>query len=132
MAPDRSHLHFLLGDSLLELGRQKQAIDALKRVGSDAEPAVLAEASYRLGRAYYDLDQGGAAAAALARATRTAQRLEGEVAWLAEAYRLEGYAHKAAGNRRQAVAAWKAYLDMTPKSPYRDDVYNEYVYLGGR
>src|SRR5690606_30650392 len=98
-----------------EVGKAVPLLERATRLDPDD-----AEAHYFLGSAYYDLERAREAAAQLSRATRGAPE---SATWRADAYRLLGYASRAAGNRGAAMSAWRTYLDLdTADSAQRRDV----------
>ncbi|RMH45006.1 MAG: tetratricopeptide repeat protein, partial [Deltaproteobacteria bacterium] len=110
IAPDDPDLHFYRGESLYEMGRARDAVDAYKRaVGGRPD---FAYAYYRMGKAYVDLDKPRDAVAALAKATRLAEG--SEAAWLADAHYYLATAARTAGDRGTAIRAFRAFLDMSP------------------
>jgi len=111
-----------MGESYLALQKFPKAIAAfsLAVAYGDRDPLT----SYRLGRAYFDDDRVGESTRALERATalievkRKEAHARGssysEPKWTVEVYKLLGHAHRIRGNKRQAVKAWRQYLQRNP------------------
>ncbi|MBT8491494.1 MAG: tetratricopeptide repeat protein, partial [Deltaproteobacteria bacterium] len=106
LAPKNAQIEFFRGKTYVAIKKYDSGITHLSRsVRIDSRPA---EPHYQLGVAYYNTDKPSAAAASLGAAT---SRANGDEAWLVEAFRILGYAQRAAGNRGGAISAWRNYLD---------------------
>jgi tetratricopeptide (TPR) repeat protein len=74
-----------------------------------------ADTHYGLGKTYLELSKDRDAARAFDRATTLARRQAGRPAkWLEDAYYELGYVQRAQSKRREAIQAWKAYLELIP------------------
>ena len=118
IAPDNPAVVRDLGQAQLAMHNTQAAVPLLERaVRLDPDDP---EAQFSLGSAYYDLDRARDAAGHLARAVEHAAS---DVPWRVEAYRLLGYAQRAAGSRAAAAKTFRAYLELDPKdSAQRRDV----------
>jgi tetratricopeptide (TPR) repeat protein len=74
-----------------------------------------AETHYGLGKTYLELSKDRDAARALDRATSLARRQAGRPPkWLEDAYYELGYVQRSQSKRREAIQAWKSYLELIP------------------
>jgi tetratricopeptide (TPR) repeat protein len=74
-----------------------------------------AETHYGLGKSYLELGKDRDAARALDRATSLARRQTGlRHKWLEDGYYELGYVQRGQSQRREAIQAWKAYLELIP------------------
>ncbi|MCG8422885.1 MAG: tetratricopeptide repeat protein [Proteobacteria bacterium] len=111
LLPNNPQIQHNIGVCYQEKGEKEQAIDYFRR--SLRLDDNNAETHFHLGQAYYDRSDLRRAARSLTTATRLA---EPDSEWLAKAYLLLGYAQRSRNNRREAIAAWEAYLDLDPKN----------------
>jgi tetratricopeptide (TPR) repeat protein len=118
VAPQSAPVLRDLGRSHLQMRDMARALPLLEQAAAldGRDP----ETQYALGDLYYGMERAALAAQHLARAVELAGA---DVPWRAEAYRLLGYADRAAGDRRGAIAAWHRYLELERKpGPERGDV----------
>jgi tetratricopeptide (TPR) repeat protein len=80
-----------------------------------------ADTHYGLGKTFLELDKDRDAARALDRATALARRQAGRQAkWLEDAYYELGYVQRGQSKRREAIQAWKSYLELIPAERARE------------
>jgi tetratricopeptide (TPR) repeat protein len=105
VAPDSAEVLRDLGRSHLAMLATDRAVPLLERAASLDSRDPLTH--YELGRAYFELERAGAAAGHLARAVELVPE---SAPWRGEAFRLLGFAQRAAGNHSGAISAFRRYL----------------------
>jgi len=106
--PKNAATHFAMGNCHLELRDNAAAIDAFKQAVALQPDDGLGYLG--LGKAYDASSRQKEAAVAYAKATTLAG--ETDAPWLAEAYRLQGYAiRESGGSERGTYEAWTNYID---------------------
>jgi len=122
LAPRNPDIPYGIGLAYAELDDRPRAIEWLTRAVA-AQPR--ADAYWRLGSLYYEIDRAGAAATALERATSLATKDERErgttVAWLTDALWLLGSVQQVLRNDGATRNAWEAYLARNPSNKAQAD-----------
>jgi tetratricopeptide (TPR) repeat protein len=113
LAPRNASVFHYLGESYQQQEDHKQAISyfrtALEYDGQRAET------HYRMGKSHLELSKEREAASFLSDATALARRQGASTPkWLEDAYYELGYVQRSLSQRRQAIDAWKAYLELVP------------------
>jgi tetratricopeptide (TPR) repeat protein len=110
--PRRVEAQALVAECYDELRQLTQAVTAYQMALS-ASPN-RGEWWYKLGRVYLDQGTRGAGFDALERAIKLGDAIDPPPYWLADSYRLVGDVARAANNRKNAVTAYKRYLELAP------------------
>ena len=122
LAPKNPDIPYGIGLAYAELEDRPRAIEWLARAVA-AQPR--ADAYWKLGSLYYEIDRAGAAASALERATALATKDERErgvtVPWLTDALWLLGTVQQVLRNDRATLVAWEAYLRRNPSNKAQAD-----------
>ena len=122
VAPGEPSIAYGMGMSYAELGDKARAIEWLTR---SVKLQPRAEAYFKLGDIYYQLDKASAAAQALGRATELGlaeERRTGKtVPWLTDAYWLLGDVERVRGSDSGQRRAWERYLERGPTDKAQAD-----------
>jgi len=121
LKPSRHEAYAALGEAYDQLRRVRDAVEAYE-TAVNHDP-TRGEWWYRLGRLRMDAGSAAAAREALERATTLGDPVEPQPAWLPDAHRLRGDAAKLSGNRQEAIAHYRRYLELAPPTAIdREDV----------
>ncbi|MCL4226810.1 MAG: tetratricopeptide repeat protein, partial [Myxococcales bacterium] len=122
LAPAEPSIPYGIGMAYAELNDRARAVEWLTRA---VRAKARADAYYRLGVIHFDMENSGAAAAALARATELGladeRALGVTVPWLTDAYWLLGTAERARASDGAKCRAWRAYLERNPTNRVQAD-----------
>ncbi len=122
LAPAEPSIPYGIGMAYAELNDRPRAVEWLTRA---VRAKARADAYYRLGVIHFDMENSGAAAAALARATELGladeRALGVTVPWLTDAYWLLGTAERARASDGAKCRAWRAYLERNPTNRVQAD-----------
>ena len=112
-APKNAAVHHYLGESY----RQQEEHDKAASHYRDAleYDENRADTHYGLGKSYLELSKDSDAARSLDRATSLARRQVPPPKWLEDAYYELGYVQRSQSKRREAIQAWKSYLELIPE-----------------
>ncbi len=102
-----------LAEAYDQLGERNDAIAAYTRA-VQREPS-RGEWYYRLGKLQMEGGRRGEALVSLTRATTLGDAMEEPPNWLADAHRVRGDAHRAAGEREAARTHYRRYLELAPQ-----------------
>jgi tetratricopeptide (TPR) repeat protein len=113
LAPRNASVFHYLGESYQQQEDHKQAISYFRTaLEYDSQRA---ETHYRMGKSHLELSKEREAASFLSDATALARRPGVPTPkWLEDAYYELGYVQRSLSKRRQAIDAWKAYLELVP------------------
>jgi tetratricopeptide (TPR) repeat protein len=120
LAPRDARVFHYLGESYQQQEDHKQAISYFRTaLEYDSQQA---ETHYRLGKSYLEQSKEREAASFLTDATTRARRQGGPAPkWLEDAYYELGYVQRSQSKRRQAIDAWKAYLELVPAERQKEN-----------
>jgi tetratricopeptide (TPR) repeat protein len=115
LAPKNARIYHYLGEAYQRQEDHKEASSylrtALEYDGNQPDT------HYLLGKTYLELDKERDAARAFDTATTLARRQGGSPPkWLEDAYYELGYVQRGLSKRREAIQAWKAYLELVPEA----------------
>jgi tetratricopeptide (TPR) repeat protein len=128
IAPDSAEVMRDLGRAYRAMHDVAHALPMLERAVALEERD--AETHYELGGIYSEIDRSRQAIQHLSRAAELAAP---NATWRGEAFRLLGYAQRAAGNRAGAIAAWRRYLSIEhTDGPERRDIQRMLLRLEAR
>jgi tetratricopeptide (TPR) repeat protein len=123
-APRNASVYHYLGESYRLQDDHKQAETYYRTALQYADNR--AETHYGLGKSYLELGKERDAANALGRATSLARRQAGAAPkWLEDGYYELGYVQRSQSKRREAIQAWKSYLELIPKEREQERKVNE-------
>ncbi len=111
--PKRVEAHALMAECYDELRQLPQAVTAYQT--ALAGNPERGDWWYKLGRVYTDQGTRGAGFEALDKAIKLGNAIDPPPYWLADAYRLVGDLARASQNRKDAVTAYKRYLELAPQ-----------------
>jgi tetratricopeptide (TPR) repeat protein len=118
LEPERAEPWLRVGDGRYAVGKKKEAIapyqEALRR------DSRLAEAYFKLGRIYYDMDRPGETVSNLRQSVQLAKP---DADWLPDAVLMLGYTLQASGKRGEMCQAFQKYMQIaSPTAAARGDV----------
>ncbi|HWN71114.1 MAG TPA: tetratricopeptide repeat protein, partial [Haliangium sp.] len=113
-APKNAAVYHYLGESYRQQEEHDKAASHFRQALEYDDNR--ADAYYGLGKSYLELSKDGDAARALDKATTLARRQAGpQPKWLEDAYYELGYVQRSQSKRREAIQAWKSYLELIPE-----------------
>jgi tetratricopeptide (TPR) repeat protein len=112
-SPRNASVYHYLGESYRQQEDYEQAASYF-RTALEYDDS-RADAHYGLGKTFLELSKDRDAARALDQATTLARRQGGPPPkWLEDGYYELGYVQRSQSKRREAIQAWKSYLDLIP------------------
>ncbi len=121
--PRRADIPFFMGWALYDLGQENAALSAFRTAA--AKDPTMGQAHYRIALILYDRRQMGSAIPTFKRAVKNYKIVKDVQSppWFEDSYLQLGFVYQKQNNRKQAIEAYKKYLDVAnPHASMRQEV----------